>query len=221
MHVASRRRARPTSLCPPGPVPGGHSAVSGRHHPPGSQPHTRCTRAVGASPTTASTRPHPSAPYPTTRPARRARALTQALRTPPHAPHGEHAPSPNLSVPHHTPRTASTAPHPPPPHPSTRRDPRARALTLARRTPPLAPHGEHAPSPKRSVPHHTPGRVHGASSAVTVPVPGSPPVPVRRAHRRSAPAPWPRTRRQYRPHRRPGRRWCAHAPPRARSHRVR
>src|SRR5699024_10061341 len=134
MHVASRRRARPTSLCPPGPVPGGHSAVSGRHHPPGSQPHTRCTRAVGASPTTASTRPHPSAPHPTTRPARRARALTQALRTPPHA-----------------------------------------------------PHGEHAPSPKRSVPHHTPGRVHGASSAVTVPVPGSPPVPVRRAHRRSAP----------------------------------
>src|SRR5699024_4547525 len=103
--------------------------------------------------------------------------------------HGEHAPSPKRSVPHHTPRTASTRPHPSAPSPTTRPARRARALTQALRTPPHAPHGEHAPSPKRSVPHHTPGRVHGASSAVTVPVPGSPPVPVRRAHRRSAPAP--------------------------------
>src|SRR5699024_6205440 len=136
---------------------------------------------------------------------RRARALTQALRTPPHAPHGEHAPSPKRSVPHHTPRPASARPHaltpaptappalparhhppptartpppPPAPHPTTRPARRARALTQALRPPPHAPHGEHAPSPKRSVPHHTPGRVHGASSAVTVPVPGSPPVPV-------------------------------------------
>src|SRR5699024_6205441 len=99
------------------------------------------------TPRTASTRPHPSAPYPTTRPAPRARARTHSLRppplpphsprattppprrarplppplrTPPHAPHGEHAPSPKRSVPHHTPRTASTRPHPSAPYPTTR-----------------------------------------------------------------------------------------------------
>src|SRR5699024_3193120 len=80
---------------------------------------------------------------------------------------GAHAPS-ALRQPRRA-RAVTQAPSAPPhaPTASTRRHPGAAHATTR-------PHGEHA---LRRL--HAPGRVHEGSSAVTVPVLGSPPVPVR------------------------------------------